>query len=147
MTNTVLIRPASTEDLATIHNLSRIELGYVNDFDTLQSTFRILRTDPNHKIQVAVLENVVVGFLHVNRYDSLLGPAMTNIMAIAVDHNQQGQGIGKILLHAAELWAREQQTVGIRLLSSENRVNAHGFYQHNDYASHKKQLKFEKFFE
>ncbi|WP_159649515.1 GNAT family N-acetyltransferase [Erysipelothrix aquatica] len=146
MKNTVLVRPACTEDLAAIHNLSRIELGYDHDFDTLKSTFQMLQTDPNHKVQVAMLENVVVGFLHVNRYDSLLGPAMTNIMAIAVNHNYQGQGIGKILLNAAELWAREQQTFGIRLLSSESRVNAHGFYQHNDYVSHKKQLKFEKIF-
>ncbi|WP_159633854.1 GNAT family N-acetyltransferase [Erysipelothrix anatis] len=147
MNNTVLLRPATPEDLAAIHNLSRVELGYDHDFDTLQSTFQMLRNDSNHKIQVVTLENEVVGYLHVNRYDSLLGPAMTNIMAIAINHNYQGQGIGKILLDAAELWAQEQHTQGVRLLSSENRINAHGFYQHNGYLSHKKQLKFQKFFE
>ena len=56
-------------------------------------------------------------------------------MAIVVDLDDQGQGIGAELVGYAESWARDQGGTRISLTSGNQRAGAHRFYKRLGYAA------------
>ena len=60
---------------------------------------------------------------------------IVQLLAIAVDVESQGQGIGTALTAAAEDWAREIGAAGVSLHSGHHRPAAHRFYERRGYAA------------
>ena len=93
---------------------------------------------------VAIFEDRIVGFIHVERYNTLYFETMANILGLAVSSKVRKHGIGKALVEKAEDWANENDIALMRLNSGASRSGAHEFYRHLGYASEKNQLRFVK---
>jgi ribosomal protein S18 acetylase RimI-like enzyme len=81
-------------------------------------------------ILIAENDGRALGFIHVCEHkDDISEELCGTVTLLAVSPNTQGMGIGKLLMAAAENWAKEQ---GYRLLHLEvfaNNEKARGFYQ------------------
>lgn len=138
-----MIRQANPEDYEIIHKLSEKELGYPCDKELVHQ--RLSNIDLAREcVFVSEIDNQVVGFIHVEKYETLYIPAMANILGIAVAGSYQRQGIGKALLSEAEKWAVKNHLSAMRLNSGETRKEAHHFYRNLGYRNEKKQIRFIK---
>jgi GNAT superfamily N-acetyltransferase len=75
----------------------------------------------------------VAGYIHLCPYVLLFEDPMVNVLALVVDENRRGQGIGKRLLSCAEEYAWNGGFSAVRLNSSDYRKEAHLFYRANGY--------------
>ncbi len=140
------IRECKIIDAKAIYELNVREMGYDFPKDkTEEKLQQILKSDKD-KIFVAVIDNVVVGYVHANDYDLIYAPHMKNIMGIAVLSNFKKKGIGRALLSAIEDWAQKNGADGVRLVSGAARTGAHEFYRHCGYGGDKQQINFTKMF-
>lgn len=136
------IRPATAEDWPHLHRINREALDYdYTPQGTREQLARVL-ANPVYRVLVAVLAGEVVGYIQAGDYDTTYAPPYKNVLAIAVCPRHQGRGIGRLLLQAAEAWARETGAQGIRLNSSAYRVKAHRFYTACGYQETKTQVNF-----
>lgn len=142
----ITIRECTQTDAAAIHALSRDELGYDYPLSDTAEKLRSLLTDSSHKILVACIDDLVVGYVHASDYDLLYAPHLKNIMGIAVSSEHRGLGIGRALLEHIEEWAKDTGAAGIRLVSGAERTGAHAFYQKCGYTVGKQQLNIKKIF-
>lgn len=142
-----MIRPATLADATAICELNKDELGYDVSINFTQKQLKKLLEKPEHHFLLVyedTTDNKVTGYIHTEVYENLLLPPVFNIMALAVSRNFQKQGIGKKLIHAVETEASNRHYSGIRLNSNTIRTEAHQFYEHLDYESHKTQKCFTK---
>ena len=142
----VIVRTATAADAEALAILNREEMGYDYTPEATAEKLELLLNDGKNGIFVAELDGQVVGYVHLNDYDLLYMPPMKNIMGIAVSKDHRRQGIGRLLLEAAERWARESGAAGVRLVSGETRVGAHAFYRALGYQGSKMQLNLSKMF-
>lgn len=140
------IREATQADFAQIHLINKVSLGY--DFDLEKTKIRLsdILSQKRDKIFVSERNGVVVGYIHAADYEVTYAPHLKNLHAVAVLESAQKQGVGRMLLNAAELWAKETGAEGIRLVSSMHRKEAHKFYFACGYESSKDQKNFIKRF-
>lgn len=143
----VEIREAVPNDAEAISELNELQMGYRTSVkDTYERLTGIL-ANKSDKIFVAAIEGNVVGYVHANDYDVIYFPHMKNIMGIAVNEKFKRQGIGRMLINAVEIWARNTNAVGIRLVSGAARTGAHEFYRHCGFGGDKEQINFKKMFD
>jgi GNAT superfamily N-acetyltransferase len=55
------------------------------------------------------------------------------ITALVVAKEAQGEGIGRMLVEAAEEWMRHKGCQLVEVTSNDRRTEAHAFYRHMDY--------------
>jgi ribosomal protein S18 acetylase RimI-like enzyme len=141
MTNKIIIRTAQDTDRAFIFELSPslaevANLTWHTDsaMQKMQDDYIAYILDKKSSLQVTFIaeENEIpLGFVHVcSHKDSISEEACGTIPLLAVSASAQGMGVGKLLMKAAESWAKKQ---GYRLLHLEvfaNNDNAQSFY-HN----------------
>lgn len=140
------IRQCEISDVKAIYELNVREMGYDYPEDkTEEKIERLLKSDKD-KIFVALIDNIVVGYVHANDHDLVYAPHMKNIMGIAVSSNFRKIGIGRALLSAIESWAQKDGASGVRLTSGSTRIGAHEFYRHCGYSGDKQQIYFKKTF-
>ena len=141
----IAIRYANTDDAEAITVICSEDLGY-SCSDTLVKA-KLSGLDKSRKaVFVADYEGRVIGYVHVERYDTLYMETLANILGLAVRDDSRRLGAGRMLMKAAENWARENGAVGVRLNSGEQRKEAHAFYRAVGYLSEKEQLRFLKMF-
>ena len=140
------IRQCEITDAKAICDLNISEMGYDYQEDKTKEKLKELLKSNKDKIFVALIDNIVVGYVHANDYDVIYAPHMKNIMGIAVLSNVKKEGIGRALLMAIEDWAKESGACGIRLVSGATRTGAHEFYSHCGYDGGKQQINFKKIF-
>ena len=140
----IKIRKVLGSDYKDISYLCEHELGYICDNAYLKSRLENLNYE-HECVLVAVIEEKIVGFVHIEKYDLLYMPNVANILCIAVLSKFHRKGIGRELLKSAEMWAVDKKIESIRLNSSEKRCEAHMFYRSMGYIDSKKQLRFVKF--
>lgn len=141
--NNVEVRSALIADSAAICAICSEELGYPCEAELVQS--KLAQLDQNREaVFVAVVDNVIVGYVHVEKYDVLYFETMANILGLAVKSAFQHNGIGRTLIGAAEKWAADKGIRSMRLNSGTARTGAHEFYRHMGYVSEKEQLRFTK---
>lgn len=141
------IRIARTEDVMQIHEINRTSLGYDIPIELAKERIDYILKKDSYRIYVACINEKVVGYIHGGDYDCTYSEPLKNILALAVDEQYQGCGIGKQLLLAIEQWAKEEGSIGVRLVSGFNRVDAHQFYLHCGYNLRKEQKNFIKYFD
>ena len=86
----------------------------------------------------------MVGFIQFEVLNVIYADTMINVVALAVDKQYKGKGIGKKLLKAAEHWGMSIGINYVRLNFSMNREGAHKFYIKQGYENDKVQLRFLK---
>ena len=83
---------------------------------------------------VATLDKQVVGLCGMGRRVVIHRPALLGrITALVVAGEMQGQGIGRMLLEAAEEWCRKQSCQLVEVTANDRRAAAHAFYRHMGY--------------
>ncbi len=141
-----VIREALIDDYKDIYSINRDSLEYEYPLDNTKRQLEIILSNNSHKIYVAVFNNKVIGYVHlIDHYVSYFDH-IKNVLAIAVDDEYKRQGLGTALMKKAEEWAKETGAIGIKLLSSEFRPDAHKFYKKQGYIFKKNQLNFQKIF-
>lgn len=139
----VKIRAISIDDANEVCTICSEDLGYPCDLSLITEKTKNLNVN-REAVFVALVDEHIVGFIHVEKYDVLYFETMANILGLAVKSEYRNNGIGKKLIFAAEEWAIENKIKGMRLNSGISRTNAHDFYRHLGYDSEKGQIRFKK---
>ena len=139
----VTVRPVTETDAAEVCMICCEDLGYQCDKTLVKLRISQLDTE-REAVFVAIFEDRIVGFIHVERYNTLYFETMANILGLAVSSKVRKHGIGKALVEKAEEWANENDIALMRLNSGVSRSGSHEFYRHLGYASEKNQLRFVK---
>ncbi len=127
MAEEVTVRNMTVDDLDAVAPLL-VQLGCDIDRDKVRRRFLAVADAEDHALQVAVADNVIVGFLHLFARPALEKPPEVIIQAMAVDSARRKSGIGRHLIKEAEEWARNRGFRSIALSSQITRADAHAFY-------------------
>ena len=137
-----MLRNITILDAKEIQKISDYELGYDVNLDIVKKQIEKLTKDNNHHIIIG-FENEqtrkIIGFVHAEFYESIYMDTGLNILALAVNSNFQGQGIGKKLMSFIEDYALKNNISFIRLNSNVRRTEAHKFYESIGYVCDKTQ--------
>ena len=83
---------------------------------------------------VATLDKRVVAMCGISRRVVIHRPAaLGRITALIVSKELQGEGIGRMLVDAAEEWMRKKGCQLVEVTSNDRRAAAHAFYRHMGY--------------
>ena len=144
MDSRISIRPAAPEDIAALADLST-QLGYPAEAETIGVRLAQVREQRAGQVFVAVNgASVVIGWTHVAPRLNIEEEPFAELAGLVVGDRARGRGVGALLLHAAEDWAREQGYARLRVRSNVLRERAHGFYRREGYVERKRQVVFEK---
>jgi len=136
LTRQVIIRDAQKGDVEELTSLMT-DLGYPATLEEFKIRFEKISAHPDYRTIVALIDNEMVGMagLSKNIFYEMNGNYM-RILAFVVKQSSRKLGIGKLLIEAAEEWAKEQGLHTV-VISSGNRAErdaAHVFYQKMGYA-------------
>ncbi|MGN0642168.1 MAG: GNAT family N-acetyltransferase [Huintestinicola sp.] len=140
-----VIRTADIGDSGAVSEISRDDLGYDCSPDFVREKLKKLDLD-REAVFAAESEEGVVGYIHVEKYDTLYSETLANILGFAVRRSCRRKGIGRLLINEAEKWAKSHGAAGLRLNSGAERTDAHSFYRAVGFDSEKQQLRFIKMF-
>ncbi|MGN0637971.1 MAG: GNAT family N-acetyltransferase [Huintestinicola sp.] len=139
----IIIREATSNDAAAIAEISSKALGY--DCTAEFVGIKLEGLDLSREaVFVAENENGVMGYIHIEKYDTLYCETLANVLGLAVRADSQRKGAGRLLMSAAESWAKDIGAVGVRLNSGGMRTGAHSFYRATGYDNEKQQIRFLK---
>ena len=137
------IRQMRPEDAAPVAALTT-QLGYPANEDAIRRRIDLIKDRPDARLFVAVREDAVVGWLHVQAMCSLENDTRGEIWGLVVSESARGTGIGRCLVDAAEEWAIVRGLGVTSLRSNQLRTEAHAFYEHLGYKVVKTQSAFRK---
>lgn len=146
MNKNFIVRQAVISDAKDIYYINKTSLGYDYDLEKQKAKIQAVLNDSTQVIFVAETNNKVVGYIHLVNYDVIYADNFKNCLGLAVDNDYKRNGIGSALLNQAEIWAKENGAVGIRLCSGVEREKAHQFYQSQGYEVTKLQKNIKKIF-
>lgn len=125
-------------DLAT-------QLGYPATSDEVRARIEQMRDPENYLVSVAELsDGKVAGWLGAYVFRTVELDKCVEISGLVVDSEIRSLGIGRLLLEAAEEWARQVGCRNITVRSNVKRRRAHRFYVINGYVWVKTQKVFRK---
>jgi GNAT superfamily N-acetyltransferase len=136
------VREAFEGDAQRIAALA-LQLGYEVAVGHVEQHLR--EKEPDRVLFVAVVPRAgVVGWVAVAERRSLLSSRRAEIEGLVVEDEYRGNGIGEMLVAAAETWARRRGCTTLRLLSNVVRERAHEFYRRLGYDVLKTEYVFQK---
>lgn len=130
----IYLRPATIADSVQIARLVS-GLGYPTAPGQMQRRLQTILSNDDYATVVACDGDTLVGFIGTR-----VGPLYEKdgqygqIMALAVASGYQRQGIGRMLLQAAESELIRHRISILVVTSGNQRSDAHGFYERNGYA-------------
>lgn len=120
-----------------------VQLGYEVPLSHVEACLE--ERDADRAFLVAVVPRVgVVGCVTVSERRALLAIRRAEIESLVVEDEYRGNGIGALLVQAAEAWARRRGCTTLRLLSNAVRERAHRFYGRMGYDVLKTEHVFQK---
>jgi len=127
------IRPATLADAEAIAGLLS-ELGYPSDPTRARRSVSAALNDPQQALIVVASIDGVHGLAAVTElFYFHLGQRIARLASLVVHSAARGQGLGSLLLRAAEQWAAARGCSHIELTSSGKRERAHAFYLREGY--------------
>jgi ribosomal protein S18 acetylase RimI-like enzyme len=130
----IYLRTATIADAVQIARLVS-GLGYPTAPAQMQKRLQTILSNNDYVTMVACDGDTLVGFIGTR-----IGPLYEDdgqygqIMALAVASDYQRQGIGRMLLQAAESELMKYQISILVVTSGNQRSDAHAFYERNGYA-------------
>jgi GNAT superfamily N-acetyltransferase len=122
------VRNATRDDAVAMARLLG-ELGYPADAGTMPARLTAVESGGGCTFLVVAAEDRVVGLASVARLAALhVDAPVCYITALVTAPDARGQGVGRLLVSAAEQWARAQGCIRLSVTSAEHRADAHAFY-------------------
>jgi GNAT superfamily N-acetyltransferase len=122
------IRRMTTDDMPAARELLS-QLGYPLETQEVWRRYAAVMEAEGHVLMVAEQAGRVVALCHWYVRPALDKPPEVVVQALVVDQAARGSGVGKIMMTAAEQWARDRGFVSVALTSNAVRTEAHAFYQ------------------
>jgi GNAT superfamily N-acetyltransferase len=142
MSGIIYIRHISVKDAVPVTALS-LELGYpMTVSDTIANIGSVDKSICD-VAYVAVLDEIVVGWIHVFYTIRLESGPFCEIGGLVVSRNVQGKGVGKMLVEKARKWATERNINRLLVRCNVVRTGAHEFYLKSGFKENKQQKVFE----
>lgn len=138
MVNTI-IREAVQSDISAMISLLRrlfeIETDFVFNEQKQRNGLELLLGEGNsHYLMVAELNQAIVGMCSVQTLVSTAEGGLKAIIEDLVVHEAyRGKGVGRLLLAAAQEWARSQNVKRIDLLADRHNTSALRFYKQSNW--------------
>ena len=139
------IRNAIEQDAQGIFLLNQA-FGYEYPLEETAEKLRAAISNPGQCILVAEQNGILMGYIHLEDYDTLYFPHMKNVLGLIVLPEYRRRGIASALLAEAETWAKDTGAAGIRLDSGAERAPAHACYREAGYTERKLHKNFRKLF-
>ena len=140
------IREIKISDNKAIYKLNK-QLGYEYSEAKTKEKLAPLIKSANDKIYVAVNDqDKAIGYIHGAFYRLIYYDDLVDILGFVVDEKHRGKGIGKTLMAKLEEWAIQNGYKGLRLVTREEREQAHRFYEKCGFKLHKTQKNYKKIF-
>jgi GNAT superfamily N-acetyltransferase len=126
--STCAVRPAQPCDCEAMADLAR-QLGYECTGEEVRKRLRDMQNSNQYAVFVAELPGrQIAGWIGAFLFRSIETGSCVEINGLVVDESIRSRGIGKILLSAAEEWARSISFDVISVHSNVTRDRAHRFY-------------------
>jgi GNAT superfamily N-acetyltransferase len=137
-----VVRSPLPRDFARMADLAR-QLGYPCTPEEVRQRLVEMRDAGQYAVYVAeISKEEIAGWIGVYLFRSVELEKYAEISGLVVSEEARCQGIGKVLLEAAEEWARGTGCAVISVRSNVKRKRAHGFYEKNGYEWTKTQKTF-----
>jgi GNAT superfamily N-acetyltransferase len=138
------VRPAQPCDCERIAFLAG-QLGYPSTGEEVRKRLSQMLDANQYAVFVAELPaGQIAGWIGLYVFRAVELETTVEISGLIVDEGIRSCGIGKILLDAAEAWARSLGCSAISVRSNVTRDRAHRFYTANGYEHVKTQKEFRK---
>ncbi|MFM8832958.1 MAG: GNAT family N-acetyltransferase [Cytophagales bacterium] len=129
----MVVRQASLSDAFYVQKLLG-QLGYPGASLELVSQKIQLHEDEDYHLLVAEHESEVIAFISLHRFEFLHAQGkIGRITAFCVEERYRSNGVGKLLLAAAEEHLIEQGCIKLEVTSNLVRERTHQFYLQNGY--------------
>jgi GNAT superfamily N-acetyltransferase len=126
------IRDAKPADAKVLAELIH-ELGHEITEKQVRKNLAALKKSGETPL-VVTLDKKVVGMIGVGRRVVIHRPApLGRITALVVTKEAEGEGLGRMLVEAAEEWMRKKGCQLVEVTSNDRRTAAHAFYRHMGY--------------
>lgn len=123
------IRHARVDDAPGMARLSG-ELGYPVEVPAMRGRLAVLTTDARHFVAVAEdAAGRLLGWVHSEHRLTVEGGEMVECTGLIVDSAARREGVGRLLMEAAEKWGLERGSGTIRVRSNAARGASHAFYE------------------
>jgi GNAT superfamily N-acetyltransferase len=142
MSGTIYIREAVVKDAAQITVLS-FQLGYTLTAEATMANIAAIENSISDVAYVAVLDEQVVGWIHIFSALRLETTPFCEIGGLVVAEVLRGKGIGRLLVEQAKTWAATKHTSKLRVRCNVKRTDTHAFYSGIGFAEKKEQKVFE----
>lgn len=118
-----MLRELKSRDVEAIYEINKESLGYDFSPEKTANQMAKLSQDVHHFLlgYEDSSSHELLGYVHAEVYESLYSQPGFNILALAVQPDHQGQGIGKSLLEGLEKEAKRRGYGFIRLNSADHR--------------------------
>jgi predicted N-acetyltransferase YhbS len=138
------LRPATFADAIVLSQLTE-ELGYPADPATLRSHIEKL-TDRKHDLLLVCEadDGMVAGWMQAHAFTTFESGFRAVILGLVVAKNRRRQGIGRLLVHAAQTWAISVGAPVIVVRSNVLREESHAFYPALGFEKTKTQAVYQK---
>lgn len=147
------IRPAAPHERSGVLALARrlSDVGTppgrdperTREVDTAQIAATLDADDPARAVLVAVEDDRLVGFVHLlTLTDYYTQAPIGHVSDLVVAAEAEGRGMGRVLLDAAEEWARDRGYARMQLVVVMDNDRARGLYERHGY--HAEWLKYVK---
>jgi GNAT superfamily N-acetyltransferase len=138
------VRSAQPSDCEAMADMAR-QLGYECTGEEVRKRLKDMQDANQYAVFVAELPGGQIGgWIGAFLFRSIETASCVEINGLVVDESIRSRGIGKVLLSAAEEWARSISFDVISVHSNVTRDRAHRFYLRNGYAHVKTQKEFHK---
>lgn len=142
----IKVRRARQSDAAILAALAS-QLGYPTAKAQMNARLReVLKAKDGTCFVAETKQSGVIGWIHASVTPLLEVERRAEVNGLVVDERVRSQGVGRILLEAAENWARKKKCRGMSVRSNVLRERAHTFYLTHGYEHYKTQKAFRKSF-
>jgi len=137
----ITLREATENDLPDILQLySQLgqDDGAVLPLDQAHRIFARIKTYPDYSLQLALLDNRVVGVFALLIMDNFghMGAPSAVLEDVVVAADLRGQGVGRRMMEYANALCRRKGCYKMTFSSNINRVDAHRFYESLGFKKH-----------
>lgn len=134
------IRKALNVDADVISNLLN-QLGYQISPKLIQEKLEIFGSSTTDAVLVAQDGDDIIGVISLHVLELFHQPGrLGRITSLVVDDAFRGQGVGAMLVSAADVFFAEQRCIRAEVTSGNHRAQAHKFYRQQGYEPDERRL-------